>query len=522
MKAWVLWSAAWLSASGCVIHSNVGNEGDGSVNPDAGGRDGGGRDAGGCGPGNCTGCCQGNTCLQGNSGTACGLGGAACASCGAGSFCNVAGACELNDGGACGPSNCSGCCVGSSCFPGDLRSACGAGGAACSVCQSGWVCGAGSCQPGHGPGDGGWTIIPSGTVQDLRGVWAIPGNAWAVGANGTILRWDGGTWAPGVQGLAPYDLWGVWGASATQAWAVGSGGVILQWNSGFWSGAPGMPFQHVDFRGIAGTSASDIWAVGIDTSNGQFGAVALHWDGSTWSGSNTTITGAYPLVGVTASVAGAVAVTPGPWLIRDTASGWVQASVSLAPTALSSGVCNFQDTWVTTADGGVFNTIGGSWNGTPTGVSSDLRSITVIPPNHDVWAVGDQGAIVHSLAGGAWAISASGTPENLHSIWAASSNELWAVGDQGTILHSRPNPPVWTACGAGLCDMNSEMCVYPCCGGIPLPDGGICTPPPPFCVAAPSACFSLPGCTCFQTDPCQAEGGTCEGVVNGDVACICA
>jgi hypothetical protein len=520
MKASVLWAAACLCAGGCVVHSNVGNESDGSILND-GGKDA-GHDAGSCGPGNCSGCCEGTTCLQGISASACGVGGASCATCGSGSFCDGAGACRLTDGGACGPGNCSGCCVGTACFPGDVPAECGTGGAACSACQPDWVCGTGSCQPG--PGDGGWTIVPSGTLDDLRGVWAVPGLALAVGANGTILRWDGGTWAPGVQGLAPYDLWGVWGASSTQAWAVGSGGVILQWNGSSWSGAPGMPFPHVDFRGVAGASASDVWAVGIDTSNGQFGAVALHWDGSNWFASNTALTGAYPLIGVAASSSGAVAVSPGPWLIHTVgaATYWAQATPSLAPTTLSSGVSNFQDTWVTTADGGVFNTIGGSWNGTPTGVSSDLRSVTVIPPNHDVWAVGDQGAIVHSFAGSAWSISVSGTPENLHSVWAASSNELWAVGDMGTILHNRPKPPVWTACGSGQCDMSSETCVYPCCGGIPLPDGGVCTPPPPYCVATPSACQPSVSCACFASDPCAATGGTCEGPTLGGIACVCA
>jgi photosystem II stability/assembly factor-like uncharacterized protein len=77
---------------------------------------------------------------------------------------------------------------------------------------------------------GTWSVQLSGTTQDLFGVTADSATrAFAVGAAGTILHWDGSTWrliatSTGAnlravaQGFsAPLDLW-----------VVGDGGTILR------------------------------------------------------------------------------------------------------------------------------------------------------------------------------------------------------------------------------------------------------------------------------------------------------
>ena len=44
-----------------------------------------------------------------------------------------------------------------------------------------------------------------------------------------ILKWDGTTWAAQVSGSIQY-LRGVWGTDASNVWAVGDFGTILKWN----------------------------------------------------------------------------------------------------------------------------------------------------------------------------------------------------------------------------------------------------------------------------------------------------
>ena len=92
-----------------------------------------------CGPQSCQGCCEGNTCLPGADPTACGSFGEFCTDCtqfgescggfdaGFGQQCTPA---------ACGPQNCSGCCAGNTCLQGNDSAACGTGGQLCTDCTS--------------------------------------------------------------------------------------------------------------------------------------------------------------------------------------------------------------------------------------------------------------------------------------------------------------------------------------------------------------------------------------------------
>lgn len=94
---------------------------------------------------NCSGCCDGDVCVETPTATACGDGGGACTACGSGETCAGGQCVAVND-----CSNCDGCCInGTQCVPGNTVSACGAGGSACTTCASGTGCDGdtGTCQP---------------------------------------------------------------------------------------------------------------------------------------------------------------------------------------------------------------------------------------------------------------------------------------------------------------------------------------------------------------------------------------
>ncbi len=100
--------------------------------------------AGSCGPSSCSGCCLGDVCDPGNPVAACGTAGQGCFACAAGESC-VAGVCAKPSG--CSPASCpSGCCYSGVCMPGDNASLCGQGGASCVVCKDGERCTNRSCQ----------------------------------------------------------------------------------------------------------------------------------------------------------------------------------------------------------------------------------------------------------------------------------------------------------------------------------------------------------------------------------------
>jgi hypothetical protein len=96
-----------------------------------------------CTPANCSGCCDGNTCRNGDSANFCGRSGVACVQCDAGEACD-AGVC-VGGGGTCSPTNCNGCCDGTTCSEGDSQNFCGRGGDPCNQCDHGVACDAGHC-----------------------------------------------------------------------------------------------------------------------------------------------------------------------------------------------------------------------------------------------------------------------------------------------------------------------------------------------------------------------------------------
>jgi hypothetical protein len=122
-----------------------------------------------------------------------------------------------------------------------------------------------------------WTELTTPTDRDLLDVWATAsGVAWAVGADGVILRHDGRGWAAipsGPDGGVRVDLGAIWGAD-DDLWAVGTGGTILHWNGTLWARiSDEAPFS---LNGVWGRSPTEIWAVGS-------GGVILRYDGSSWS-----------------------------------------------------------------------------------------------------------------------------------------------------------------------------------------------------------------------------------------------
>jgi len=81
---------------------------------------------------------------------------------------------------------------------------------------------------------------------------------------------------------------------------------------------------------------------------------------------------------------------------------------------------------------------GDHWIPAASGTRENLKSIFVANDGKHLWAVGDHGTIVRSADGDHWnAVATSGTKEYLTSISGTSNGEhLWAAGFNGTIVQS--------------------------------------------------------------------------------------
>ena len=149
--------------------------------------------------------------------------------------------------------------------------------------------------------------IPNPGLTSAGGVSdASPGNAWAVGAQGSktlSLHWNGTAWqrvfspSPGHQTCSPCNtppnqLGGVAIVSRSNAWSVGgyttsTGGtaaLTLHWNGTRWARVPNQGGTSDSYlAGITMASATDGWAVGGRNSATGNNVLILRWNGTTWS-----------------------------------------------------------------------------------------------------------------------------------------------------------------------------------------------------------------------------------------------
>lgn len=170
------------------------------------------------------------------------------------------------------------------------------------------------------------------------------------------------------------------------------------------SGSWRLVLEHLDgaLMSVTGTSASDVWAVGADTRDGN-GALVLHFDGSSWRRKQT---------GVEADL----------W--------WVHA---FGPESLLMGgtkgtILHYDGQQFTRMDTPRLGQVFGIW-----GASED-----------DVWAVGGEpdaepGFLWHS-DGNAWSDMSTRLPDSiqktpLFKVWGRNQSDVWIVGLDGVAVH---------------------------------------------------------------------------------------
>lgn len=232
-------------------------------------------------------------------------------------------------------------------------------------------------------GTGRWTPQTSGSTANLYTVWGTGTNdIWAAGAGGTILHWDGAAWTPRMSDYTG-TLWGMWGASANSVWALGDAGTIRYWNGTAW--APQASGVTTLLRNLWGLSSTSVWAVGQ-------GGTILKWDGTSW----------------TAQMSGTT---------QNIQSVW--------------GV-NASNVWAVGVGGTILKWNGAAWSPQTSGTTQALFGVWGTSINN-VWAVGAAGTIL-KWDGSNWSAQSSGTTESLIDVEGKSALNIWAVGTAGTIL----------------------------------------------------------------------------------------
>lgn len=258
---------------------------------------------------------------------------------------------------------------------------------ACGTCSAPETCGGGGAvgECGCAPRTCGSLGATCGTLDDGCGATltcgACAGTA-TCGGGGDPLRCgeplcvDGWCWqSPRPTGGIYY---GVHGTSANDVWAVGLQGSALHWEGSYWRQTTTATLQTL--TSVSAIASDDVWAAGT-------GGIALHWDGAAWTehatGALGTLWGTY------------AAATDDVWVVGE------------------EGVFHYDGTsWTQPLSNVAFY---GIWGDGPA----------------SIWAVGQGGVIAH-YAGSSWSPVTTSITEDLFGISGSSSGDVIAIGSSAT------------------------------------------------------------------------------------------
>jgi len=289
-----------------------------------------------------------------------------------------------------------------------------------------------------------WTVRSrAATTQSLNDIWtASPAEAFAVGDDGAILHYAGGSWLAMTTPLsASPTLNGAWGFSPSDVFAVGEG-AILHYDGISWTGAPGaLP----GLGRVWGTSASDVFAVG-DASGG--GPAILHYDGATWS--SMTVHGNDGLADVWGSSASDVYAVGGDWNSGNAEIQHYDGALWSLATACPTSQYYFaiwglsaSDVYVTANnnenDGIICRYDGTAWSVFWTYTDPWISRIWGTS-NSDIYVTSGSGVLHYD--GANWAVSLPDVNDGgFGSVRGSGPDDVYAVGANGAILHYAGSSP---------------------------------------------------------------------------------
>jgi len=312
------------------------------------------------------------------------------------------------------------------------------------------------------PAQAHWSAMTNNSsAADLRGVWgSSPTNVYAVGANATILQYDGTSWSSVQSGGDPLN--GVWGSSANGVNAVGGGGNATSY---YYDGSTWY-FTSYPFPTLKATwcsSATDFYSVG------EMGGIS-HWNGAT-AQDMTDYGNPYTINGIWGSAPNDVwAVGEQNANIRHYNGNWT-VSVYDSPTLFDVWGSSATDVFAVGAAGTIMH-YDGSWGSMPSGDTADINGVWGSSAT-DVWAVGAQNATIrHYNGSGNWTVSVTDSPA-LFDIWGSSCKDIFAVGEGGAIFHYDGEVLTIAKTGTGIGRVAStpagidcgSVCIYHYCPG---------------------------------------------------------
>jgi len=276
-----------------------------------------------------------------------------------------------------------------------------------------------------------WRQEASGTGNTLNAVWtASPTAAFAVGASGTAVRFNGTGWAGQLTGVTSV-LYDVWGTSTTDVYAVGSSGRLLHYNGSVWDTLP---------RFSTSASLFSIWGASPDDIFVTAGSQVYHWDGSAWVSQLTAAGTMYSLWGTSAVDVWAVGASG--LIYRYNGTNWTQQFSPTGNLIRSVWGTDFNDVYVVTEDTTAYQWDGNVW--TPVLPGKSTVTFHSFPDYESIWgtasaeifvasgSVFDHG-FVRRFNGSTWGTAVDDDAASLFDVHGISSSSVFVVGGAGRI-----------------------------------------------------------------------------------------
>ncbi|MFO8071135.1 MAG: hypothetical protein R6V85_04595 [Polyangia bacterium] len=301
---------------------------------------------------------------------------------------------------------------------------------------------------------GEWIVEPvdSPTTHDLSGVWGSSRDAvWAVGEEGTILRFDGQSWMLIEQHIpASPDLYGVAGSGPDRVWAVGGERCILEHDGSAWTSVESAFTPDADdgsYRAVCAVAPETAYAVGDDStlaawwgwgfSEGYAMALGVDFHSAACTPEGGLFAAGHAHDAFASSL---IVHCSEPWSCNQSQHDSMDNMYGIA--ADEAG-----DTWAVGYNEGQGSTLyhylnGGGWKSEHDS-PRELMDLHV-DVNLGVWAAGgtggddDRGAIQAWRDGAALIETDLDDTPRLRAIWGVSDaqgDRLVAVGKQGAIVH---------------------------------------------------------------------------------------
>jgi hypothetical protein len=280
-----------------------------------------------------------------------------------------------------------------------------------------------------------WTKIEIDIAEDLLAIsGSSDNNIFAVGKNGTVLRYKNYEWQIMDSGTNEH-LKAVWVNNANDVYAVGQSDIIIHYDGIKWSASNSTENKSSSLNGIWGFSSTDIFVVGNELFRDN---KILHYNGNNWSekqfGINKDL---YAIWGNSRN--NLFAVGTNGTIFKYDGFDWKDTENKITKSLFS--IWGSDEKNIFAVGGFAFNQQsnsvmlhydGNNWNDISDG-ENILYSIWGTDKNN-IYAVGANGTIKH-YNNNKWSNINSGTGENINGIWG--NNNLFAVGNNGLILRSK-------------------------------------------------------------------------------------